>query len=58
MHRDTTKFHMVGWKKDFVDKNTPVLPSGWMGASLLKMSDKWVGWKGWKSFRGHVGLPH
>ena len=42
---DTTKFHMVGWKKDFID-----LPSGWMGASLLKKSDKWVGWKGWKVF--------
>jgi translation elongation factor EF-1alpha len=27
----------VGWKKDFVEKNTPVLPiSGWMGDNLLK----------------------
>merc|ERR1712048_1314260 len=30
----------VGWKKDFIEKNTPVLPiSGWMGDNLLKKSD-------------------
>ena len=29
----------VGWKKDFVEKNTPAMPiSGWMGDSLLKKS--------------------
>merc|ERR1711991_687804 len=29
----------VGWKKDFIEKNTPVLPiSGWMGDNLLKKS--------------------
>merc|ERR1719410_809378 len=27
----------VGWKKEFVDKSTPVMPiSGWMGDNLLK----------------------
>merc|ERR1719447_1395001 len=30
----------VGWKKDFIEKNTPVMPiSGWMGDNLLKKSD-------------------
>ena len=30
----------VGWKKDFVEKNTPAMPiSGWMGDSLLKKSE-------------------
>merc|ERR1719408_533020 len=34
----------VGWKKDFVEKNTPILPiSGWMGDNLLKKSDN-MGW--------------
>jgi len=29
----------VGWKKDFIEKNTPVMPiSGWMGDNLLKKS--------------------
>ena len=29
----------VGWKKDFVEKNTPAMPiSGWMGVNLLKKS--------------------
>ena len=29
----------VGWKMDFVEKNTPAMPiSGWMGDSLLKKS--------------------
>merc|ERR1712157_563235 len=37
----------VGWKKDFVEKNTPYLPiSGWMGDNLLKKSDKMAWWKG------------
>merc|ERR1712093_758205 len=31
----------VGWKKDFIEKNTPVLPiSGWMGDNLIKPSEK------------------
>jgi len=31
----------VGWKKDFIEKNTPVLPiSGWCGDNLFKKSDK------------------
>merc|ERR1711915_227389 len=37
----------VGWKKDFIEKNTPVLPiSGWMGDNLLKKSDNMTWWKG------------
>jgi len=37
----------VGWKKEFIDKNTPVLPiSGWMGDNLLKKSDKMTWWTG------------
>jgi len=37
----------VGWKKDTVEKNTPVLPiSGWMGDNLLKKSENMVWWKG------------
>jgi len=37
----------VGWKKDFIEKNTPVLPiSGWMGDNLLKKSDNMAWWKG------------
>jgi elongation factor 1-alpha len=31
----------VGWKKDFVEKCTPILPlSGWMGDNLITKSDK------------------
>merc|ERR1712179_276575 len=38
---------MGGWKKDFVEKNTPILPiSGWMGDNLLKKSDKMTWWSG------------
>merc|ERR1719281_2108032 len=37
----------VGWKKDFVEKNTPVMPiSGWMGDNLLKKSDNMPWWNG------------
>merc|ERR1712206_11117 len=37
----------VGWKKDFIEKNTPVLPiSGWMGDNLLEKSDNMAWWKG------------
>merc|ERR1719281_258623 len=37
----------VGWKKDFIEKNTPVMPiSGWMGDNLLKKSDNMTWWKG------------
>jgi len=37
----------VGWKKDFIEKNTPVLPiSGWMGDNLLKKSEKMGWWSG------------
>merc|ERR1712136_467590 len=36
----------VGWKKDFIEKNTPVLPiSGWMGDNLLKKSENMPWWK-------------
>jgi len=37
----------VGWKKDFVEKNTPVVPiSGWMGDNLIKKSTNMDWWKG------------
>jgi len=37
----------VGWKKDFVDKNVPVLPiSGWCGDNLIKKSEKMTWWTG------------
>jgi len=37
----------VGWKKDFVLKNVPVLPiSGWKGDNLLKKSENMPWWKG------------
>jgi len=37
----------VGWKKDFIEKATPIVPiSGWMGDNLLKKSDKMGWWTG------------
>ncbi len=37
----------TGWKKEFVEKNVPIIPiSGWMGDNLLKKSDKMAWWKG------------
>ena len=37
----------VGWKKDFIEKNTPVMPiSGWIGDNLLKKSDNMAWWSG------------
>merc|ERR1712110_508334 len=37
----------VGWKKEFIEKNTPVLPiSGWIGDNLLKKSTNMDWWKG------------
>ena len=37
----------VGWKKDFVEKSTPVLPlSGWMGDNLIKKSENMSWWSG------------
>merc|ERR1712066_137887 len=37
----------VGWKKDFIEKNTPAMPiSGWMGDNLLKKSENMGWWKG------------
>merc|ERR1712072_828106 len=37
----------VGWKKDFIEKSTPVLPiSGWMGDNLIKKSMNMDWWKG------------
>jgi len=37
----------VGWKKEFVDTSTPVMPiSGRMGDNLLKKSDNMAWWKG------------
>jgi elongation factor 1-alpha len=38
----------VGWKKDFVNKSTPIIPiSGWIGDNLLKKSAKMPWWKGY-----------
>jgi len=37
----------VGWKKDFIEKNTPIVPiSGWMGDNLLKKSENMGWWSG------------
>merc|ERR1712241_1446162 len=37
----------VGWKKDFIDKNVPVLPiSGWCGDNLIKPTTNMDWWKG------------
>jgi len=37
----------VGWKKDFIDANVPMLPiSGWCGDNLLKKSENMKWWKG------------
>merc|ERR1719324_217374 len=37
----------VGWKKDFIEKNVPFMPtSGWMGDNLLKKSEKMAWWSG------------
>jgi elongation factor 1-alpha len=37
----------VGWKKEFVEQNTPVLPlSGWMGDNLIAKSANMDWWKG------------
>jgi elongation factor 1-alpha len=37
----------VGWKKDQIAKNIPILPiSGWIGDNLIKKSDKMPWWTG------------
>ncbi|KAI0243651.1 hypothetical protein L0F63_003000 [Massospora cicadina] len=37
----------VGWKKEFVEQNVPVIPiSGWIGDNLLKKSENMAWWKG------------
>jgi len=37
----------VGWKKDFVEKSTPILPlSGWIGDNLITKSDNMKWWEG------------
>jgi len=37
----------VGWKKDFIEKNTPFLPiSGWRGDNLIKKSENMAWWNG------------
>merc|ERR1712039_360567 len=37
----------MGWKKEFIEKNTPYLPiSGWIGDNLLKKSENMPWWKG------------
>mmetsp|Transcript_5683 Transcript_5683/g.35348 ORF Transcript_5683/g.35348 Transcript_5683/m.35348 type:complete len:285 (+) Transcript_5683:1-855(+) len=48
----------VGWKKDFVEKQTPVLPiSGWMGDNLLVQSSKMGWWKGVDVLKGDGKTP-
>merc|ERR550514_2018553 len=43
----------VGWKKDFIEKNTPIMPiSGWMGDNLLKKSENMDWWKGCDVVKG------
>merc|ERR1719316_1370313 len=43
----------VGWKKDFFEKNTPIMPiSGWMGDNLLKKSENMDWWKGCDVVKG------
>jgi len=48
----------VGWKKDSIEKNTPVMPiSGWMGDNLLKKSENMTWWNGMDANPGdNVGL--
>jgi len=37
----------VGWKKDFVAKEVPIIPiSGWIGDNLIKKSEKMAWWTG------------
>jgi len=37
----------VGWKKDFVANEVPIIPiSGWQGDNLIKRSDKMAWWTG------------
>merc|ERR1712048_1182246 len=37
----------VGWKKDFIEKNSPILPiSGWCGDNLLEKSKNMDWWSG------------
>jgi len=37
----------VGWKKEFVTKNVPIIPiSGWIGDNLIKKSENMQWWKG------------
>lgn len=43
----TSMLVKVGWKKDQVAKQIPVIPiSGWMGDNLIKKSEKMAWWKG------------
>lgn len=43
----TSMLVKVGWKKDQVAKQIPVIPiSGWMGDNLIKKSDNMAWWKG------------
>merc|ERR1712167_283223 len=45
----------VGWKKDFIEKNTPMLPiSGWIGDNLLSKSQNMDWWKGGDVLAGRV----
>lgn len=47
----------VGWKKDFVQDNVPVIPiSGWMGDNLLKKSENMPWWVGTDVKRGDAKI--
>merc|ERR1739845_251556 len=49
----------VGWKKDFIEKNTPILPiSGWMGDNLLTKSTNMTWWKGMDVIAAIGGSQH
>merc|ERR1739845_121552 len=49
----------VGWKKDFIEKNTPILPiSGWMGDNLLVKSTNMTWWKGMDVIAAVGGSQH
>ena len=55
-HSSVHRVPEFGWKTDFVDKNTPVLPySGGLGPFLLKKSDN-LPWRKGGCFRGHHGV--
>ena len=46
----------VGWKKDFIEKNVPIIPiSGWMGDNLINGSTNMDWWQGKEVPVGNTG---